>query len=208
MMKTYTRGRGAAAVEMGQHWPHVLLRLQNSPHQILWNSKQLPSASCRAVCVCLEAGKRSKLLWPPIALSAGGTLCVSVSFVSHFVYFPRCSYLGNLKCTGRHDAHIFVFLEQTESSQGKHILTIVQQPDEGNTLCLQITSYKKCGAPCNCRWTLDSSPACSCSWQTTRKELVERDSELGSFLNFADMEMYWRDFLEFVVLGPFICQMK
>ena len=66
-----------------------------------------------------------------------------VSFVSHFVYFPRCSYLGNLKCTGRHDADIFIFLEQTESSQGKHILIIVQQPDEGNTLCLQITSFTK-----------------------------------------------------------------
>ena len=120
------------------------------PHQILWNSKKLPSASCRAVCVCLEAGKRSKLLWPPIALSACGTLCVCVSFVSHFVYFPRCSYLGNLKCTGRADADIFIFLEQTESSQEKHFLTIVRQPDEGNTLCLQITSYRKCGAPCNC----------------------------------------------------------
>ena len=37
---------------------------------------------------------------------------------------------------------------------------------------------------------------------------MERDSELGSFLNFADMEMYWKNFVEFVVLGPFICQMK
>lgn len=38
---------------------------------------------------------------------------------------------------------------------------------------------------------------------------MERDSELGSFLNFADMEMYWKDFVEFVVLSPFIChQMK